>query len=424
MVSLVRQGAGRCQLHYTGRMRWRHVLYALFALAVWSAFLAFMARRETALEEQRLRDFALGQARALYNQVVDVRDWNASHGGVYVPVTESTPPNPWLDVPERNVTTLTGRQLTLVNPAYMTRQVAEITRRRRGIAVHLTSSAPLRPENAPEPWEGPVLDAFGRGSTEYAEFAVDADGREVHRYMAPLPVAEPCMRCHARQGYTVGQVRGGLSVVTPAELLGRSRRSFRRNVLLASLGLWLLGAALIAALATAYHQKTLMAARLRELALVDELTGLHNRRGFLVLAEKQLQIARRTGRTDELLFLDLDGMKRINDKLGHAAGDAALRRTAEVLRAAFRTSDIIARIGGDEFVVLCPDTEPAAVPTLIAGLERRLGDANAGAAVPWKLALSIGTATADPRNPLTLDELIRAADAAMYRDKRHKGAGR
>jgi hypothetical protein len=141
-------------------MRWRHVLYALFALAVWSAFLAFMARRETALEEQRLRDFALGQARALYNQVVDVRDWNASHGGVYVPVTESTPPNPWLDVPERDVTTTSGLRLTLVNPAYMTRQFAEITRRRRGIVIHLTSNSPLRPQNAPDPWESPVLDAF------------------------------------------------------------------------------------------------------------------------------------------------------------------------------------------------------------------------------------------------------------------------
>jgi diguanylate cyclase (GGDEF)-like protein len=405
-------------------MKWRHALLATLALSLWTAFLVFMARRETGLAEERLRDIALSQARALYNQVVDVREWNASHGGVYVPVTEATPPNPWLEVPGRDVTTESGLRLTLMNPAYMTRQFAEITRRRRGIVLHLTSATPLRPGNAPAPWERAALDSFARGATEHAEFAVDADGREIHRYMAPLPVEESCLRCHAKQGYTVGQVRGGISVVTPAGLLGRSRASFRRSVLLASLVLWGLGAGLIAAVAAAYHQKTLLVARLRELALVDELTGLHNRRAFLVLAGKQLQIARRTGRTDVLLFIDLDGMKRINDEQGHEAGDAALRRTAEVLRAAFRTSDIIARFGGDEFVVLCPDTTPPAVPTLVAGLQRQVGDANAGAAVPWRLALSVGIATIDPQQSATLDEVIRSADAAMYREKRQKGTAR
>ena len=146
----------------------------------------------------------------------------------------------------------------------------------------------------------------------------------------------------------------------------------------------------------AFHQKKLMVARLRELALVDELTGLHNRRGFLVLAEKQLQIARRTGRPDLLLFIDLDGMKRINDELGHEAGDAALRRTAAVLHAAFRASDIIARFGGDEFVVLCPNTGPEAAASLLQGLEQHVGDANAGASATWRLSLSAGYAAFDP----------------------------
>ena len=405
-------------------MNRRHLVLAAAALALWTAFLVFMAWREISTEEERLRDIALSQARALFNQVVDVREWNASHGGVYVPVSASTPPNPWLEVPERDVTTQGGLRLTLMNPAYMTREFAEITHHRHGIALHLTSTKPLRPDNAPDAWERVALEAFERGVSERAEFAVDAEGREVHRYMAPLLTEKSCLRCHAKQGYAVGEVRGGLSIVAPAELLGRSRRGFRRSVLTASLVLWVLGAVLIVVVTATNHQKARMVAQLRELALIDELTGLHNRRGLFVLAEKQLQIARRTGRTDVLLFIDLDGMKRINDELGHEAGDAALRRTAEVLRAAFRTSDIIARLGGDEFVVLCPDTALAAVPTLLAGLERHVGDANAGAAVPWKLSLSVGTAAVDPQSPLTLDEVIRSADAAMYQDKQRKGAGR
>jgi diguanylate cyclase (GGDEF)-like protein len=405
-------------------MKRSHLTLAAILLVLWTAFLVFMFFRETALDEKRIRDIALGQARALFSQIVDVRDWNSRHGGVYVPVSPETPPNPWLDVPNRDETTLSGRKLTLVNPAYMTRQLAELARRRRGIGLHLTSRNPLRPDNKPDLWEDAALAAFERGELERVDYAHDAGGAETFRYMAPLPVEESCLPCHRKQGYLVGQVRGGISITFPADVLASSRGAFRHSVLLASAALWLLGTGLIAAVTAAYHQKKLMVASLRDLALVDELTGLHNRRGFRVLAEKQLQIARRTGSADLLLFLDLDGMKRINDEFGHEAGDAALRRTAAVLHAAFRTSDIIARLGGDEFVVLCPNTGPESAATMQAGLEERVGDANAGAAVPWRLSLSVGRVAFDPVHPVTLDELIREADAAMYAAKQAKQAGR
>lgn len=401
-------------------MRRSHITLAAILLVLWSVLLGYMFRRETALEENRLKDIALSQARTLFNQVVDLRDWNARHGGVYVPVTPETPPNPWLDVPNRDETTLSGRQLTLMNPAYMSRQLAELTRQRRGFGLHLTSRNPLRPGNEPDPWERTALEAFERGEAEQLAFVPDGDGKETFRYMAPLPVEDSCLPCHRKQGYAVGQVRGGISVTFPSDLLAASRGAFRRKVLLASVILWLLGAGLIGAVTAAYHQKMLMVSHLQELALEDELTGLHNRRGFLVLAEKQLQIAQRTGRPDLLLFVDLDSMKLINDERGHQAGDAALRRTAAVLRTAFRTSDIIARLGGDEFVVLCPNTVPSAAPALLAGLEQHVEDANTGAAMSWRLSLSAGSAAFDPQNPVTLDELVRAADAAMYASKQAK----
>jgi len=401
-------------------MKRGHIALAMILLILWTAFLGYMFLRETALAEGRLKDIALSQARALFNQVVDLRDWNARHGGVYVPVTPESPPNPWLDVPYRDETTLSGRHLTLMNPAYMTRQLAELTRQRRGIGLHLTSRNPLRPGNEPDPWERTALESFERGAAEQVAFALDAGGQEIFRYMAPLPVEKSCLPCHKKQGYLVGQVRGGISITYPAELLASSRGAFRRNVLLASIVLWLLGAGLIGAVTAAFHQNKLMVARLSELALVDELTGLHNRRGFLVLAGKQLQIAQRTGRPDLLLFIDLDDMKRINDERGHKGGDAALRRTATVLHAAFRTSDIIARIGGDEFVVLCPNTGPETAASLLQALEKHVGDANAGEVATWRLSLSAGYAAFDPEHPVTLDELVSTADAAMYAAKQGK----
>lgn len=404
-------------------MRRSQLTVALLALLLWTAFLAFMFQRELRLDEERIRGIALSQSRTLFDQVVDMRSWNSSHGGVYVEVTERSPPNPYLALPERDLETTTGRRLTLLNPAYMTRQLAEIARARRGIEIHLTSLAPLRPGNVADPWERAALTTFEGGATETAEFTTDARGRAVFRFMAPLAVEEPCLGCHRGQGYRLGQVRGGLSISYPADHLLRSRADLRRSVLLASLALWVLGASLTAALAYSYHQKQRLIAGLRELALEDELTGLHNRRGLLVLAEKQVQIARRSGRPDLLLFMDLDDMKRINDEHGHDAGDEALRRAAGILRAAFRQSDILGRYGGDEFVALCPDTTPAAAPAILQSLERHAASADALAATPWKVTLSVGIAPFDPRRPATLEELIRAADAEMYREKERRRAG-
>jgi diguanylate cyclase (GGDEF)-like protein len=401
-------------------MRWRSIITAAALLVLWTTFLGLMFRREMALEEERLHGIALSQARALFNQLADMRAWNSSHGGVYVPVTEKTPPNPWLESSDRDGATSSGRRLTLLNHAYMTRQLAEVMRERRDITVHLTSRTPLRPGNEPEPWERAALEAFEHGLPEEAVFALGEGGRETFRYMAPLPVEPSCLPCHEKQGYRIGQVRGGLSVVSSAAALASARRAFRRSAALASLVLWALGAGLIAALTAAFQQRNLLVTRLRELALVDELTGLHNRRGFLLLAHKQLQVAQRTLRPVLLLFLDLDGMKLINDEHGHEAGDAALQRLAGVLRTALRSSDIPGRYGGDEFAVLCPETGVEAVPTLLEALQQRIDEANTGSGPPWRLSLSVGTAVFDPRSPATLEELLRAADAAMYRAKEEK----
>ena len=167
----------------------------------------------------------------------------------------------------------------------------------------------------------------------------------------------------------------------------------------------------------------------RTLSLEDDLTGIYNRRGFLALAEQQLKLARRRKVTQLVLFVDLDGLKQINDNLGHEAGNRALCEAAEVLRESFRETDVVARMGGDEFVVLLEDVDRES----FRNLERRLADrisrvnenqSGEGDSGPWgrefQLSMSWGTALFDPRRPRTLEELIREADHGMYRAKRRK----
>lgn len=156
---------------------------------------------------------------------------------------------------------------------------------------------------------------------------------------------------------------------------------------------------------------------LASLSLVDELTQLKNRRGFFELAEQALKVARRERHTLGLFFVDLDGLKKINDTLGHLAGDQALRDTAAVLQRTFRESDIIARFGGDEFIALAHVSRDSTA--LRDRLREQLATLNNQNERPYHLEVSIGTALADAMDE-TLEALIARADAAMYEEKRRR----
>lgn len=163
-----------------------------------------------------------------------------------------------------------------------------------------------------------------------------------------------------------------------------------------------------------------MEEELRNMSLVDELTGLHNRRGLYTLVERELKIAKRLGTEICLLYADLDGFKAINDDFGHMEGDKILRQTARILQMTFRNADIIARVGGDEFVVVPIGTKSDDVDTVIARLERNIELWNKGKDIRHRLSLSIGVSYYNPESPITLDELLTRADRCMYDNKRNR----
>lgn len=155
-----------------------------------------------------------------------------------------------------------------------------------------------------------------------------------------------------------------------------------------------------------------------QLAILDELTGITNRRGFIMLGQKCLQLSHRQGREASLLFLDLDRFKEINDTLGHEVGDDALRQVALLLSRVFRNADIFARLGGDEFVVLLPGIGSALVSRVLARFEKALATFNREQGKPYQLFCSTGIAHYDPQLPPDLELLLQQADKQMYDRKK------
>jgi len=160
---------------------------------------------------------------------------------------------------------------------------------------------------------------------------------------------------------------------------------------------------------------------LKTLSLKDDLTGLFNRRGFFTVAEQGLKTAQRIGTEMMLIFGDLDNLKGINDTFGHKEGDQALVDTSQILKETFRESDIIARIGGDEFVILAINSFETSAEKLISRFEQVLNDHPLQTKRPYTLSLSLGLACFDPQNPCSIDVLLAQADKIMYENKQKKG---
>jgi two-component system, cell cycle response regulator len=179
------------------------------------------------------------------------------------------------------------------------------------------------------------------------------------------------------------------------------------------------GAILARALRHGIERSRLHSALL-DLALVDDLTGLYNRRGFLTLATRDLRLARRGDETLLVAFADLDDLKRVNDTAGHAEGDRVLRDAAGVLKRTFRDSDLIARLGGDEYAVLVRRAGPESADILAERLKRQVREFNRRAARPYQLSISLGFAAHKASTLASVLGLLDRADRALYRDKRRK----
>ncbi|HEU4478497.1 MAG TPA: diguanylate cyclase [Pyrinomonadaceae bacterium] len=161
---------------------------------------------------------------------------------------------------------------------------------------------------------------------------------------------------------------------------------------------------------------------IKTLSLVDELTGLYNRRGFMAFSEQHLISVQRANKSLMVVYADLDGLKQINDSFGHKEGDRALIKTAELLRETFRSSDVLGRLGGDEFTVFAAVEPEGGVETVMARLNDKFQKYNSQNASPYRLSISVGLALMHPDEVHTVEELMAQADESMYANKRQRKA--
>lgn len=370
-----------------------------------------------AIKDRRLiQNELLNRARRDFANIVLMRQWNARYGGVFVEKIPGVVSSPFLEHPD--ITDTKGRTYTKKNPALMTRELSELVKKEQGYGFHITSLRPLNPQNRADDRESEALLAFEKGSTEQF-WKQNLDGVEHFRYMAPLKVEASCLPCHAKQGYRLGEVRGGISV---AFEVGELESRLRQNLWLV-LGFALLTTLLLLLFITLLFRQ--LVGRLREarrqletLATTDTLTGLWNRRVILERLEEEQERHRRSGEPLTCLMLDVDHFKGVNDRFGHVAGDKVLRELGTALKAALRTYDIVGRYGGEEFLVVLPGTD-LETGRLTAERVRTAVSASiqVGPADGPRESITVSLGLAEMFADESVNQLLIRADLALYRAK-------
>jgi len=365
------------------------IRYAFAAAILWTAVIAGLHAWDEHVERTHAGELAKKEARSIFNKDVAFRMWATRHGGVYVPIDARTQPNPGLaHLPERDIETPSGKKLTLMNPAYIMRQMMEEFGEPYGVKGKITSSKLLNPKNAPDPWEAAALSRFEQGEDEVGEFT-DIAGQPHLRLMQPLKAVAGCLKCHAFQGYKVGDVRGGVGVAVPMKPYLDDLRA-RILPRLATLGaLWLAGFAAIAALmlqvrrrfdaqaraAAALQQQSLVIARTHaDLQRFAEVTAHHLQEPARLMASYAERLrARLEGRLDDAearISLEVIGQQAhrqqhlLRDVERYLAADQA-RDKVEALDARKAVAAVLARsqqrIGAAGAEITVGDLPPACI---------------------------------------------------------------
>lgn len=358
------------------------------------------------------RRIAFQTARSFFKQVVITREWNALHGGVYVPITENTKPNKYLETTNKNINVNSNLRLTKVNPAFMTRQISNVASKSDGARFHITSLNPIRPKNSLDSLEEEALRLFSKGHEEYGKYIEDVSEYSFF-YMAPLKTKKSCLSCHAKQGYKEGDIRGGISLRLPFVTKVSIFPIILSHSVIGAFGLTCIivfGSRLNRAYQAIQRQ-----------AVLDSLTGIPNRLSFSERIFKEFRRCQRENTPLSVLMCDIDYFKEYNDFYGHQNGDECLKKVSQTIKNALkRPDDFCARYGGEEFVIILPNTGKDGALHLAESICQQIQHLNIEHQMskPFGIVtISIGLATIDNYSKISHEELVSCSDKALYKAK-------
>jgi len=402
---------------------------ALIAAFAWLLAVGASLTWNIQVIRQQIITLADTEAKSALKRDLAFRLWSTNHGGIYLKVGKDTQPSPYLShIPDRDIPTPNGGMLTLQNPAASLREIKSKQNELFGELARITGRLYLNPANAPDEWELKALSVVEQTREDYSEVA-NIDGRPYLRRMQPMWMENGCLKCHAWTAIPVGGLRGGTDVSIPLdEYIAAGEKSEQATSITHGVIL-LVGWMAIVASTQRARKRALVDKRLHDelehLSRIDGLTNLLNRRYFLELANQEVSRTTRYAIPLAAIMVDVDLFKSVNDGYGHEVGDIVLREIAATLKTTAREVDLVCRYGGEEFVILLPETSKAnaleaaeRLRQAVAALEIPL----TGSA-PIRVTISAGVAVFDEEENPNIDTLLRDADCALYEAK-HTGRNR
>jgi len=410
-------------------------------ILIWTQLIAASAWWNVHSVNAQTTEIAAQRGRDLFTMIQLMREWNANHVGIYAIRSELAQPNPLLRTPNRDLETSEGLQLTLINAAYMTRQISELARRHR-FHFRMTSVDPLRQGNAPDAWERRALEAFAGGTTERIEL-IGSESTSIYRYMAPLETEPECLGCHAIQGYQLGDVLGGISFDIDATALITARDERLITAAVAHLVVWLaVGTVLVGSQLGIRHKIQRLhldrAAQARTIANKDRalkqaenkihalqsgdsLTGFFNRGHFEKSLQEALDQSEARRQPFGLMTVELDYFKEFNEAYGQLEGDIVMRMAAEVIKA--RVPDdgsVLGRYIGASFAVAVADVEARRLQGIAESIRQgiyELGVKHEHSQAAKFVTVTIGATVRGSKQKFDAAALLKQAATAMYQGK-------
>lgn len=377
------------------------------------------------------------QASTLFNNIVTLRKWNSDHGAIYVKAHDKIEPNPYLK--DNHTYTKDNELLIKINPAWMTRQISELSNKKEKYYFKITSLQPINPNNAPDNFEKTALENMKRNKTKEVYTSLENDK---FNFMGALKVEQSCLECHTTQGYNIGDTMGGLRVSIPIdnylhnmEIVDSKTELLYVITIFTSIVFILVitytvNSIYVRELNILKLNKTLEAKvnqrtkelknankKLLEISSVDFLTNIPNRRCFFDVGNKSFYLAKREKHPLSIICIDIDHFKSINDNYGHNIGDEILKLVSSKMNKLIRKSDILARTGGEEFTILLNNTDKENAFILAEKLRTTIQNSyyrDKEFEIQVTISLGISELQNDDEE---LDSIINRADKALYKAK-------